>query len=252
MLKKKEEKSKIEKLVSRQQTEDRYILDDENAIIVINGNEAVEYIMIHERLVDNKLVEIKRWPLRSYYFGSIHEVTAIKDLNLFQVQNGSGSFNAIYNYKEGKFIVPQNTWGLVESGRDNSILKKYNGFLASFKIRSDYEEDDVYAYDNPITGERIVESFGVEDGDYYAILDIDGTIRGNKLFKGKSFSKITQIIDLDKYESLAEFKKERKQLCNDKKKKSKQEYYQLLESRNDGSISPYLDSEVAKVLNLKK
>ena len=252
MLKNKEEKSKIEKLVSCQQTEDRYILDNEDAIIVIHSDEPTGYVMIHERLVNGKLVEINRWPLRSYYFGSIHGVTAIKDLNLFQVQNGSGNFNAIYNYKEGKFVVPQNTWGLVESGRGNSILKKYNGFLASFGIRSDYEEDDVYAYDNPITGERIVESFGVEDGDYYAILDIDGTIIGNKLFKGKSFSKITQIIDLDEYESLDAFKKERKQLCNDKKQKSKQEYYQLLESRNDGSISPYLDSEVAKVLNLKK
>ncbi len=252
MFNNKEQKSKIEKLVSRQQTEDRYILDDEDAIIVIHSDESTGYIMIHERLVDGKLVEINRWPLRSYYFGSIHDVTVIEDLNLFQVQNNGGNFNALYNYKEGRFVVPQNTWGLVESGRGNSILKKYNGFLASFEIRSDYEEDDVYAYDNPITGERIVESFGVGDGYYYAILDIDGTIRGNKLFKGKSFSKITQIIDLDEYESLDAFKKERKQLCNDKKQKSKQEYYQLLESRNDGSISPYLDSEVAKVLNLKK
>ena len=252
MFNNKEQKSKLEKLVSRQQTEDRYILDDEDAIIVIHSDESTGYIMIHERLVDGKLVEINRWPLRSYYFGSIHDVTVIEDLNLFQVQNNGGNFNALYNYKEGRFVVPQNTWGLVESGRGNSILKKYNGFLASFEIRSDYEEDDVYAYDNPITGERIVESFGVGDGYYYAILDIDGTIRGNKLFKGKSFSKITQIIDLDEYESLDAFKKERKQLCNDKKQKSKQEYYQLLESRNDGSISPYLDSEVAKVLNLKK
>lgn len=251
MLKKKEE-LEIEKLVSRQQTKDRYILDDEDAIIVIHSDDLTGYVMIHERLVNGKLVEIKRWPLRGYSFGSIHGVTAIKDLNLFQVQNGSGDFNAIYNYKEGKFIVPQNTWGLVESGRNNSFLKKYNGFLASFGIRSDYEEDDVYAYNNPITGERIVGSFGVGDGYYYAILDIDGTIRGNKLFKGDSFSKITQIIDLDEYESLDAFKKERKQLCNDKKQKRKQEYYQLLESRNDGSISPYLDSEVAKVLNLKK
>lgn len=250
--KEKMEKSKIEKLVSRQETEDRYILDDENAIIVIHGDEPTGYIMIHERLINNELVEINRWSLICYYFGSIHDVTTIKDLNLFQVQNGCGNFNAIYNYKEGKFVVPQKTWGLVESGRNNSILKKYNGFLASFGIRSDYEEDDVYAYDNPITGERIVESFVVEDGDYYAILNIDGTIRGNKLFKGKSFSKITKIIDLDEYESLDAFKKERKQLCNDKKQKSKQEYYQLVESRNDGSISPYLDSEVAKVLNLKK
>lgn len=249
---KKIEKSEIEKLVSHQNTEDRYILDEEDAIIVIHSDQPTGYIMIHERLVDGKLVEINRWPLISYYFGDIHDVTVIEDLNLFQVQNGLGSFNAIYNYKEGKFVVPQNTWGLVASGRGNSILKKYNGFLATFEISSDYEEDDVYAYYNSITDEKIVESFGVIDRYYYAILDIDGTIRGNKLFKGSSFSKITKIIDLDKYESLDEFIKERKQICNEQKQKSKQEYYQLLESRNDGSISPYLDSEVAKVLNLKK
>ena len=103
-----------------------------------------------------------------------------------------------------------------------------------------------------MTNEKIVESFGVKDGTYYAILNTDGTIRGNKLFKGSSFSKISQIIDLDQYESLDAFKQERKQLCNDKKQKQKQEYQQMIETRNDGSISPYLDSEVAKVLGLKK
>ena len=183
MFNNKEQKSKIEKLVSRQQTEDRYILDDEDAIIVIHSDESTGYIMIHERLVDGKLVEINRWPLRSYYFGSIHDVTVIEDLNLFQVQNNGGNFNALYNYKEGRFVVPQNTWGLVESGRGNSILKKYNGFLASFEIRSDYEEDDVYAYDNPITGERIVESFGVGDGYYYAILEEINYLKGSLFLK---------------------------------------------------------------------
>ncbi len=252
MFNKKEERSKIEKLVFRQRKEDRYILDDENAIIVIHSDELTGYIMIHERLVNDKLVEINRWPIRSYYFGSIYNITPIREFNLFQVQNNSGGFNAIYDYKKGIFVVPQNTWGLVESGRNNSLLKKYGGFLASFSISSDYEDNDVYAYKNPVTGERIVESFGVTDGNYYAILELNGTIRGNKLFKGSSFSKITKIINLDEYESLEAFQKKRKQLCNDTKKKQKQEYYQMLETRNDGSISPYLDSEVAKVLNLKK
>ncbi len=253
MLKKESiKKSMIDIMVSAKgNIEDKYILDDENAIIVVHGDEPTSYIMIHEKLVDGKLLEKNRWPLKSYYFGSIHDETVIKDLDLFQVQNVDGEFNALYNYKEGKFVVPQDTWSSIESGRGNSILKKYNGFLATFNIRSDYEEGDVYAYNNPMTGERIVESFGVEDGHYYAILDIDGTIRGNKLFKGHSFSKITEIIDLDKYESLDDFKIERKQLCNNQKQKRKQAYYQLLKTRNDGSISPYLDSEVAKVLNIK-
>ena len=118
-------------------------------------------------------------------------------------------------------------------------------------MSSDYEEGDVFPYTNPVTNEKMVASFGFDDGIYYAILNIDGTIRGNKLFKGSSFSRISQIIDLNEYESLGAFKQERKQLCNDKKKKLKQEYQQMIEARNDGSISPYLDSEVAKVLGLK-
>lgn len=251
MFNKKEKKSKIEKLVSYQNTKDRYILDEEDAIIVIHSDETTGYIMIHERLVDDKLVEINRWPMTGYYFGYIHDITPIKELHLFKIQNGN-QFNALYDYKSGNFVIPRKTWDIVEFGRDNELLKKYNGFLASFNISSDYENDDVYAYDNEITGEKIVESFSVKDGIYYAILNIDGTIRGNKLFKGNSFSKITKIIDLDEYESLDEFKKERKQLCNVQKQKSKQEYYKLLESRKDGSVSPYLDNEVAKILNFKK
>jgi len=245
-------KNDIQKLVSYQKTEDKYILDNENAIIVIDNENSTGYTMIHERLVNGKLVEINKWPLICYYFGSIHNVTIIKDLNLFKVQNNSGNFNAIYNYKEDRFVVPQKTWGLVESGRNNNFLKKYNGFLATLEISSDYEDDDVYSYYNFVAEEKIVESFSVRECYYYAILNIDGTIRGNKLFKGNSFSKITEIIDLDKYKSLDEFKKERKQFCNEEKQKRKQEYKKLIESRNDGSISPYLDKEVAKVLNLKK
>ena len=248
----KEEKITLEKLISQQKTEDRYILDDEDAIILIHSEERFGYIMIHERMIDEKLVEINRWPMRTYYYGPIQDNAPIKEFNLFQVQNGVGDFNAVYDYKSGEFVIPQNTWKLVESGRHNNLLKEYGGFLASFSISSDYEDDDVFSYKNSITGQRIVESFCVSDGNYYAILNLDGTIRKNKLFKGDSFERITEIIDLDKYESLDAFKKERKQVCNNTRDKRKQEYHQLLESRNDGNISPYLDSEIEKILKLKK
>lgn len=253
----KEKVSKIKKLVSNQKTIDRYILDDENAIVVIENNdrnaEGEYYIMIHQRLQDEKLVEINRWNISGYYFGGIHDVTVIKELNLFQIQNSCGKFNALYDYKNDKFVVPRGVWNFVDAGRrNNEILKKYNGFFASFEISSDYEEGDVYSYINPITNVKIVESFNVKDGTYYAMINIDGTIRGNKLFKGDSFSKITEIIDLEQYGSIESFKNERKQVCNDKKTKRKQEYQQMIAARNDGSISPYLDSEVAKILELKK
>lgn len=168
------------------------------------------------------------------------------------MQNSCGNFNALYDYKNAKFVVPRDVWKIVKSGKYNSILKKYNGFLALFEISSDYEDGDVYSYINPMTNEEIVESFGVNDGTYYAILNLDGTIRGNKSFKGHSFSKISQIIDLEQYESLDAFKQERKQLCNAQKEKQKQEYQEMIEARNEESFSPYLDNEDAKVLGLKK
>ena len=244
------ENTTIKNLISCKNTVDGYYLDDNNAIIVTIGENA-KYNMLHIRLVNGKLAIINRWVTNNYHIGFIHDLAVIKDLNLFQIQNDEGSFNALYNYIEGKFIVPLNTWKEIDAGKGNSILKKYNGFLAHFEIQSDYEEDDEYSYINPITGERIFESFTVKDDTYYAIINIDGTIRGNKLFKGKSFSKITEIIDLDKFQSIDEFKSERTQACNSQKQDNKQKYQELLAYRNDGSISPYLDSEVSKVLNLK-
>jgi len=253
-----EKQEKINKLLSlsKYKLEDKYILDNENAVIVIENNDRTAhkeyYAMIHLRLIKGRLKEINRWYMNSYYFGSIHNVTVIQELNLFQVQNGGGDFNALYDYKNANFVVPRGIWHIIESGRGNNILKKYNGFLASFEIRSDYEEDNVFSYINPVTNKKIVQSFGVWDGKYYALLNIDGTIRGNKLFKGTEFSKITDIIDLDKYESLEQFKRIRKQMCNEQNQQQKRAYKQMIEKRNDGSISPYLDTEVAKILSLNK
>ena len=235
--------------VMHQKTEDKYILDNENAIIVIKDENG--YVMIHERLVDDDLVEINRWPMDNYYFGSIHDAAPIESLGLFKIQSGRGTFDALYDYKNDKFVIPPKTWEDIDFGRCDQYLEKYNGVLAYFSISSDYEKDDLFTYENEITGEEIEKSFRVKDG-YYAIINFDGTIRENKLFKGSTFSKITEIIDLDKYESLDAFKEERKKICNDIKKKQKQEYYQMIEERNDGNISPYLDSEVARIFNLKK
>ena len=242
----------LKELVEKEEVNDKYYLDDDNAILVQYNNEKQNYTMIHKRLVDNELVEVNRWTLNNYYYGGIHGVTVLDDLNIFQVQNGSGNFNALYDYIKGKFIVKQNTWGIVEAGRNNEYLKKYNGFLASFYLQSKYEEGDVYSYDNPITDETIVESYSVKDGYYYAILEKDGTIRGNKLFKGESFSKIKEIIDLDNYNSLEEFQQLRQKYCDDLKKERKFKHLLLIKTRNNGSISPYLDNEVANILKLKK
>lgn len=244
--------SKIEKLVMEQSNEDQYILDQENAIIVINDREKQGYIMIHERLVDGKLKEINRWPIKSYYFGAICRVSTIKSLGLFKVQNNAGKFGSLYNYKEGKFVIPQGDWKLLEFGNNNSHIDKFDGVIGSFSIKSDYEKDDSYEYVNPLTGRSIRKTFSAYSDNYYAIINLDGTIRENKLFKGNDLEEITEIIDLDEYESLTEFKKHIKDECNKKKRQKKEDYKKLIESRNDGSISPYMDVEVAKVFMKKK
>lgn len=100
---------------------------------------------------------------------------------------------------------------------------------------------------NPVTNRKIEEFFIVRDENYYIMINIDRTIRGNKLFKGSNFSKIKSIIDLKKWESLIKFKRKNKQLCNALKDINKREHYRWLKSRNN-DISPYMNQEGLKIL----
>lgn len=245
----------IEEWVKLLPTKAHYILDNKNAIVLKKNEDRSEheehYIMSHLRLIGKSLKEMNSWYLKGYYFGYIETISVIEEYKLFKVQNGWGSFNALYDYENAKFVVPKNTWGLLDFGHKNINLKDYNGILASFSISSTYESDDIISYVNPVTHEKLNAQFSISDGDYYAILNLDGTIRGNKLFKGKSFSKIEEIINLNEYESLEEFKKLRKKWCNEMKQKNKNAYQEMIKKRNDGSISPYLDSEVMRILKMK-
>ncbi len=232
----------------------KFILDDEDVIMVINPTDTHDgYSMVHKRLVNGQLVEIKRWPIRSYFYGYCTKDVIVEGLNLFKTQGVTGdSMASLYDYKAGEFVVQPQVWDSITEGTKGQYLENYNGFLAGFRVHSDYESDDVYHYDNPVTGEKVVECHSICTDTFYAMLNTDGTIRGNKLFYGSSFSRIREIIDLGGYASVEDFKDNVRKECNDKKKKSKEAYYQLLADRNDGSISPYLDSEVNNILKLGK
>ena len=73
-----------------------------------------------------------------------------------------------------------------------------------------------------------------------------------KLFKGTTFWEVTDVIDLNKYLSLKDFKKQRKQELETLKNKEFFDYLKEIVVRNDNSISPYKDSEVLKVLTKNK
>ncbi len=239
---------------------DRWFLDDENAIVLVNNSNEKsknKYIMIHYRLVEGKLVEINRWYQRSYFLGS-HEDDVIEEFNLFMVPVGYGiGADVIYNYKLDKFIVPKGqfdcigmtNWatGMSYGGDGPNYLKEYGCFLAYFSLSSTYEELDIIAYQNLVTREQMTYDFNCHEV-YFALLDPDGTIRDNKLFKGDNFSRIVAHVELDDYSSLDEFKKERIAILNQEKQKRKKQYLEKLARSGSESVSPYLDEEVLSVL----
>jgi len=238
--------------VNMQPTEDKYLLDSENAIVVLKkeeDNRNKPYLMCHQRLVNRNLVEMNRWYLPSYDFGGIHSISVLSDLGLFKVQNGQGDFGSLYDYINGKFVVCQGDFEQLDFGSRNEILKEYHGMIGSFSISSDYKKGDLYHYTNAITGVRGVRSFKVRKGNYYAMINLDGSIRGNKLFRGKSFSEPEEMIELDNYESLDAFKREVKEECNREKQELKKKFFQNLEERE--TTSPYLDQEVADIIKVK-
>ena len=245
----------LEQLIKLQETRDYYILDEENAIIIINNdNKATRkdywYTMIHERLINGKLVEINRWNSKWILGSQIKEVL-LKNYHLFKIpdKNNFMVFSTLYDYKNDCFVVPSGIWNELEFGYPNNcLLQKYDGIRAYFELSSDYEDDDYISYYNPLTDANIIDKFIIHDKRYYAILNFDGTIRGNKLFRGESFSKIEDIIDLNEYESLEDFKNQRKRELNELKQRKKQAYRETITKHNTGDVSPYLDNEVFKIV----
>lgn len=84
-------------------------------------------------------------------------------------------------------------------------------------------------------------------------LNLDGTIRENKLFRGESIAKAEEKIDIIKdYESLDAFLKSKKEWCNQMKKRNKEYYQNMLAKRGTESISPYLDDEIMRIIKRKR
>ncbi len=218
---------------------DNYYLDCENVIAT-----DIDDRIIHYRLVGDELVEMNSWNGISVLF-TCHPLN-INGYSLVEVAKGYDSLGMIYDYKNAKVVIPFGMWHNI------SHASNYEGFLASFTISSLIDDNDTIRYQNMLTNEWLEEKFQVSDGTYYAIINYDGTIRGNKLFKGETFAKTTEIIDLDEYESLEDFKKQRIARCTELKDRQVAEYQQKIAAREDNNLSPYLDKEVAQILKLRK
>lgn len=265
-------KKSLKELILEMSKEDYYICDSKNAIVVVrnpNTNSNKLYLMIHYRYEDGKLVEINRWEQTTHYFGSSNSKAVLKDYNLFMVQggygigvNGGNSCGSIYNYQTGEFIVKKKEFNVIGttnwvSGTGYSLpsvnyLEKYGCFLAYFMLETKKEEGDIISYTNPVTLEKMNFDFNKWSGLYFALLNTDGTIKDNKLFYGRDFSRIDFPIDLNEYGSLAHFKELKLQELEEQKKARKEAYYEKLRIEGKDFISPYQDEEVVKVLKHSK
>jgi hypothetical protein len=234
----------LNKCIKLENYDEYYVLNPENAIVVKKNKENNNYTMTHVILTDGNLIKINEWTLNSYFFNYPKSDVTIKELGLFLVQGKYGKLNAVYDYQNWKFIIPQNEWDYLSF----EFMDKYHGFLGYFNLNSTKEDNDTFIHTNQITNEKVIKSFGIVDGTYYGLVNFDGTIRGNKLFKGNTFSEIEEIIDLDNYDSLEAFKQERIDMCNKRKNKLKEEFY----SKINNGVSIYLEKEVENILKLNK
>lgn len=217
----------------------KYQLDGNNIITIYieeschGPSEPETFTVIHQRLINEKIVTINKWFVQS----KTYNASIIENLNLFFWKN------FIYDYKQGKFLVEQNNWDEItwvynrRAHYDINFLESYNCFIASFEIKPD---DICKCHRSLITDEYSYETFGINER-YYGILNIDGTIRQNKLFKGEDLTSIEETITLPRNSSLKDFKADRLQTLIQKNKEEAEKY--------DQKVSLYRDKDVMDVLN---
>ena len=212
------------------------------------------------------LIEVTRFPVREAY-GRIlkkHKLFMLLNKHYYSSANIhlENICTAVYDYENFRFIVKQGQFDNI--GYDSSMsvidknqpnyLEKYNCFLGYFTLscKTDCGTIEEIQYTSLINDQHYWHSFEPPNETYYALINKDGNIRGNILFKGNSFTEITEAIHLRNYKSLEDFKNQRIEELTQIKNKNKQKYYERLKRINNVTTSPYLDEEVVKIISLEK
>ncbi len=223
-------KRKIQQSIDKEVCVDKFVLDLENVIFVYKSDdENGVYKIVHKHFENGSFVEVSTWYSDVYY----NDYFAIGEDGLIKVDSNFYSFKGLYDYRNGGFIIPLNTWCYLT----DYYLANYGGYLANFKISlnsSKLSSNNLYTKTGNIKSEKLVEE------QYFALINKDGTIRGNKLFKGNSLSQVTEIIDLGKCESVDVFKIERT--------KALKEYAKIVEKNEKQSTEEFLIKEVFEIL----
>lgn len=252
----------VKDYVSDIRKECKYILDDENVMVLLeNTNPEIDeyYMMAHYRLKDQNLNLIQSWPQDGYTIGTSPE-DVISSHSLVLLQGGTEKMthdiihNALYNYQSGEMIIAPGIWDninylsshITPSPVEINFLTEYNCFIAQFQLMSSQDECCYQSYYHPITREKKDWSGIVMDDPHFAILNMDGTIRDNKLLIGKDFFSIRSTVDLNEYSSLEEYKRKRLLILEEEKRKKKEEFDQVLK-QNEQYANTY-QNVVKKIL----
>ena len=173
--------------------------------------------------------------IRSYHGEEYEEL--VYDINNSKVLIEPGLYDSFAFYSSE--VSPA-------TGRDViDYTKDFNAIIGVFDIVS-RDEDDIYTYNDPLTGTNVTCDFGIHEGIYYAMINMDGTIRSNKLFRGNDFSKIEFIVDMDEFKSLEAYKVYRQDVVNRRKQNLKKDFNKSMQKY--GAYFPYQNEGVIKLL----
>lgn len=207
-----------------------YYLDSYNVInayeIFENGN--YNYYLAHFKKEGDEWKFIKMWDKLDAITGSKNVSYPKQHLFFAAYRNGISSY--VYNWQTYEFPVEVGTYdslihSYVEDGNARNYLDDYNCYIGKFTLSSDREESDIVTYYDYLEQGYKQHSFVQKDEPYFTILNIDGTIRDNKLFQGLSTSFINKEIDLNLYDSLEDFKEKRRKMLNLTKQSLKELYF---------------------------
>lgn len=159
-------------------------------------------------------------------------------------------YNNICNFKEGKFVIKSKDWECIVYS--TYYYAHYNCLLAYFDLYNSSEENhDFICYDS-ITHKEIHYSFNMNDMRHYAVLNLDGTIRDNKIFIGCKFENIEKVVDLNEYSSLDDYKVKIVPKLEEHMRNKEKDFYQSIQ--NYGNVlkkNNCLEQELIKTLNKK-
>lgn len=173
--------------------------------------------------------------IRNYY--EEEQTELMYDLNNSKVLIEAGLFDSFAFYSSE-----------VSEAKGHDVIdytKDFDAIVGVFDIVS-RDEDDIYTYNDPLTGATVTCDFGIHEGNYYAMINMDGTIRSNKMFRGNDFSKIEFIVDMDEFKSLEAYKVYRQDVVNRRKQNLKKDFNKSMETY--GAYFPYQNEGVIKLL----